>query len=82
MNETLEAMARLPESFQDWFVDFGPVRAKLAGREPYLPAGAVGAVPQPPGITRSSKGEIPEGWAVKALGEVATLNPALLWCAF
>ncbi len=35
MNETLEAMARA--IFQDWFVDFGPVRAKLEGREPYLP---------------------------------------------
>ena len=35
MNETLEAMARA--IFQDWFVDFGPVRTKLEGREPYLP---------------------------------------------
>ena len=32
MNETLEAMARA--LFKDWFVDFGPVRAKMAGREP------------------------------------------------
>lgn len=29
-NQTLEAMARA--LFQDWFVDFGPVRAKLEGR--------------------------------------------------
>ena len=35
-NQTLEAMARA--LFQDWFVDFGPVRAKREGREPYLPA--------------------------------------------
>ena len=35
-NQTLEAMARA--LFQDWFVDFGPVRAKLEAREPYLPA--------------------------------------------
>ena len=34
MNETLEAMARA--LFKDWFVDFGPTRAKAAGREPYL----------------------------------------------
>ena len=46
MNQTLEEMARA--IFQDWFVDFGPVRAKLEGREPYLPPGAVGAVPGPP----------------------------------
>ncbi len=34
MNETLEAMARA--IFKDWFVDFGPVRAKAEGRPPYL----------------------------------------------
>lgn len=33
-NETLEAMARA--IFKDWFVDFGPTRAKMEGREPYL----------------------------------------------
>lgn len=36
MNETLEAMARA--IFRDWFVDFGPTRAKMAGAEPYLAA--------------------------------------------
>jgi type I restriction enzyme S subunit len=34
MNATLEAMARA--LFRDWFVDFGPTRAKMEGREPYL----------------------------------------------
>ncbi|MEC5293871.1 MULTISPECIES: restriction endonuclease subunit S [unclassified Aurantimonas] len=34
MNETLEAMARA--IFRDWFVDFGPTRAKMEGRPPYL----------------------------------------------
>ena len=34
MNETLEAMARA--LFKDWFVDFGPTRAKIEGRDPYL----------------------------------------------
>ena len=34
MNETLEAMARA--TFKDWFVDFGPTRAKMEGRAPYL----------------------------------------------
>lgn len=34
MNETLEATARL--FFKDWFVDFGPTRAKAEGRPPYL----------------------------------------------
>ena len=34
VNETLEAMARA--IFKDWFVDFGPTRAKIEGRAPYL----------------------------------------------
>ena len=34
MNVTLEAMARL--IFKDWFVDFGPTRAKAEGRSAYL----------------------------------------------
>ena len=34
MNKTLEAMARA--IFTDWFVDFGPTRAKAEGRAPYL----------------------------------------------
>ena len=34
INETLEAMARA--IFKDWFVDFGPTRAKAEGRESYL----------------------------------------------
>ena len=34
MNETLESMAQA--IFKDWFVDFGPTRAKAEGRDPYL----------------------------------------------
>ena len=34
MNETLEASARA--LFRDWFVDFGPTRAKVEGRPAYL----------------------------------------------
>ena len=35
MNETLEAMARA--LFKSWFVDFDPVRAKIAGHDTGLP---------------------------------------------
>jgi type I restriction enzyme, S subunit len=34
INETLEAMARA--IFKDWFVDFGPTRAKMECSKPYL----------------------------------------------
>ena len=66
MNQTLEEMAR--SIFQDWFVDFGPVRAKLEGREPYLPPELWDLFPDR--LVDSELGKIPEGWEVKALGEL------------
>ena len=69
MNQTLEAMAHA--IFQDWFVDFGPVRAKLEGREPYLPLELWDLFPDR--LVDSELEEIPEGWEVKALGEVIEL---------
>ena len=65
-NQTLEGMARA--IFQDWFVDFGPVRAKLEGWEPYLPAELWDLFPER--LVESELGEIPEGWGVGALGDV------------
>ena len=69
MNETLEAMAHA--IFQDWFVDFGPVRAKLEGREPYLPPELWDLFPDR--LVDSELREIPEGWEVKALRELIEL---------
>ena len=67
MNQTLEAMARA--IFQDWFVDFGLVRAKLEGREPYLPPELWDLFPDR--LVDSELGEIPEGWEVGNIGDVA-----------
>ena len=67
MNQTLEEMART--IFKDWFVDFGPTRAKMEGRERYLPAEVWDLFPDR--LVASEIGEIPEGWGVKALGEIA-----------
>ena len=65
-NTTLEAMAQA--IFKEWFVDFGPVRAKMEGR-------------QPEGISREiadlfpdrldNEGK-PEGWERKKLGDLIT----------
>ena len=71
MNQTLEEMARA--IYKDWFVDFGPIRAKLEGREAYLPSDLWDLFPDR--LVDSELGEIPEGWGVKALGEVTVLNP-------
>ncbi len=65
INETLEAMARA--IFQDWFVDFGPVRAKLVDREPYLPPELWDLFPDC--LADSELGEIPEGWGVGVLDD-------------
>ena len=70
MNRTLEEMARA--IFQDWFVDFGPVRAKLEGREPYLPPGLWELFPDR--LVDSELGEVPDGWEVKALGDCFNLT--------
>ena len=71
MNETLEAMARA--LFKSWFVDFDPVRAKMAGRDPGLPQPLADLFPDR--LVNSELGEIPEGWEVKALscfGDIVT----------
>ena len=76
MNETLEAMARA--LFKSWFVDFGPVRAKMTGRWhpdeplPGLPAHLYDLFPDR--LVASELGEIPEGWEVKTLGDCFNLT--------
>ena len=67
MNETLEEMARA--IFKDWFVDFGPVRAKMEGRVAYLPEEIWRLFPDR--LVESELGEVPEGWGMKTLGEVS-----------
>jgi type I restriction enzyme S subunit len=64
MNETLEAMARA--IFKDWFVDFGPTRAKMEGRAPYLAPEIWALLPE-----RMDDEGKPEGWTVSTLKELA-----------
>ena len=67
MNRTLEEMTQA--IFQDWFVDFGPTRAKMEGQEPYLPPELWGLFPDE--LVDSELGEIPEGWEISRLEDVA-----------
>ncbi|WP_232207878.1 restriction endonuclease subunit S [Pseudoxanthomonas sp. GW2] len=75
-NETLEAMART--LFKAWFVDFEPVRAKMEGRWqrgqslPGLPAHLYDLFPDR--LVESELGEIPEGWRVGSVYEVASVR--------
>ena len=66
-SQTLEAMARA--LFQDWFVDFGPVRAKMEGREPYLPAELWRLFPE-----RLDEAGKPAGWEEVAAEIVADVG--------
>ena len=73
MNETLEDMARAV--FKDWFVDFGPVRAKMEGRDAYLPDEVWRLFPDR--LVESELGLVPEGWGVKSLDEIANYRNGL-----
>ncbi len=75
MNETLEAMARA--LFKSWFVDFDPVRAKAAGRDPALPKSLADLFPAR--LVDSELGEIPEGWEVGPLGRFFSVGLGGAW---
>jgi type I restriction enzyme S subunit len=59
--------------FKSWFVDFDPVRAKAEGRDPGLPQPLADLFPD--SFEDSELGEIPTGWGVGTLADLATLNP-------
>jgi type I restriction enzyme S subunit len=61
-SETLDAAAQ--SIFKDWFVDFGPTRAKAEGQESYLASEIWDIFP------RSLNDEdSPEGWPLRKLGD-------------
>ncbi len=67
MNETLEEIAKT--LFKSWFIDFDPVRAKAEGRSTGLSKEISSLFPD--SFEDSELGEIPKGWEVKALDEIA-----------
>ena len=68
-NETLEAIARA--LFKSWFVDFDPVRAKAAGRDPGLPKPLEDLFPNE--FEDLELGKIPNGWSVAPIGAMASV---------
>ncbi len=66
-NATLEAIAQA--LFKSWFVDFDPVRAKLAGLAPEGMDEAT-AVLFPDAFEESALGLVPKGWGVHRLGDI------------
>lgn len=70
VTETLDALARA--FFRDWFVDFGPTRAKLAGHKPYLAPDVWTLFPD-----RLDDEGKPEGWRSTQLGRHFRLERGL-----
>ena len=67
LNATLEAMARA--LFRDWFVDFGPTRAKMEARAPYLSPDLWSLFPD----RLDAEGK-PEGWELGEMSDLFTLQ--------
>ena len=64
MNETLEVSARA--LFRDWFIDYGPTRAKAEGRPAYLAPDLWSLFPE-----RFGDDGVPEGWCETPLDQIA-----------
>lgn len=71
MNQTLDGIAR--SVFKEWFIDFGPVRAKLQGHNPPCMDKET-ANDFPSSFVESTFGMIPEGWNVLQLSELCELT--------
>jgi type I restriction enzyme, S subunit len=69
MSETLEAIAQA--LYISWFVDFDPVRAKCEGRTTDLPNRIAELFPD--SLEYSQHGEIPKGWGLATVGDLATI---------
>jgi type I restriction enzyme S subunit len=67
MSETLDDMTRTV--FKSWFMNFEPVRAKAEGRDPSMPKHLADLFPKR--LVPSELGEIPEGWGVRGISDVA-----------
>ncbi|AAO54616.1 restriction endonuclease subunit S [Pseudomonas syringae group genomosp. 3] len=67
-NTTLESIAQA--LFKSWFVDFDPVRAKVAGLEPEGMDAATAAL-FPDNFEESELGLVPTGWIIESIANVA-----------
>jgi len=71
VSETLEDIAQT--IFKSWFIDFDPVKAKMAGEKPVGMDEATAAL-FPDSMEESELGLIPSGWKVGQLNSILKLN--------
>ncbi len=64
MNNSLESMAKA--IFKEWFIDFGPVKAKAEGKKPFGMDDETTAL-FPDSFEKSELGLIPKGWKYEKL---------------
>lgn len=76
ISKTLEEIAQTV--FKSWFVDFDPVKAKLAGEKPVGMDDATSAL-FPDSMENSELGMVPKGWTVHKLGDVCSTAIGGLW---
>jgi type I restriction enzyme S subunit len=70
LSRTLESIAQT--IFKSWFIDFDPVKAKMAGEKPAGIDDATAAL-FPDSMEESELGLVPSGWEVQKFGEVNNL---------
>jgi type I restriction enzyme S subunit len=70
LSSLLEAIAKT--IFASWFIDFDPVKAKMAGEEP-VGMDAETTMLFPDSMEQSELGEIPSGWRVSKVGSSVQL---------
>ncbi len=71
LSNNLESIAQT--LFRSWFVDFDPVRAKMAGEKPAGMDDATAAL-FPDSMVDSELGEIPAGWIAGSLSDLTNLQ--------
>jgi type I restriction enzyme S subunit len=69
INETFEAMAKT--IFKEWFIDFGPVKAKAEGKKPFGMDDETAAL-FPDSFEDSELGLIPKGWVAASYKNIFT----------
>ena len=71
LSKTLEDIAQT--IFKSWFIDFDPVKAKMAGEKPVGMDAATAAL-FPDTVEESELGLNPKGWRIGSLGDVTDLQ--------
>jgi len=73
LSQTMEEIAQT--LFRSWFVDFDPVKAKMAGEKPVgMDDATAGLFPDT--MQDSELGAIPDGWSVSSFNEIASISKA------